>query len=124
MLKSKLLSPDRRLNACEISDPDHVQTGDRGSYVKRVQQALIRIENAAIDESELQAGLYGTSTATAVLAYKRKRNIVNRTYQSQVDNIVGKMTIRNLDEELLKLEAGDSDQFFAAALRPIFGRLT
>jgi hypothetical protein len=58
------------------------------------------------------------------LAYKTKRKIVNRAYQSQADNIVGKMTIRSLDDELLKLEAGDSDKFFAAALRPIFGRLT
>jgi peptidoglycan hydrolase-like protein with peptidoglycan-binding domain len=124
MLTSKLLSPDQRLKACEISDPSHVQTGDRGDFVKRIQQALIRIENAAIDDSELEAGLYGESTAAAVLAYKTKRKIVNRAYQSQADNIVGKMTIRSLDDELLKLEAGDSDKFFAAALRPIFGRLT
>jgi hypothetical protein len=123
MLRSKLLSPDQRLNACEVSDPSHVKLGDRGDFVRRIQQALIRIENAPIDDTELARRVYGKSTAAAVLAYKKKRHIVNRAYQKQADDIVGKMTIRSLDDELLKLEAGCCDEFIAGGLRPIFGRL-
>src|SRR5262249_23232676 len=43
-----------------------------------------------------------------VLAYKQKRNIVNRSYQTQADNIVGKMTMAALDLEMLSIEAGPS----------------
>src|SRR5262249_41293895 len=43
-------------------------------------------------------------TAAAVLAYKRKRNIVNRTYQAQADNIVGKMTMAALDREMVAFD--------------------
>ena len=56
-----------------------------------------------------------------MLAYKKKPNIVNRACQTQGDDIVGKLTIRSLDNELLKFEADSSDEFFADALRPIFG---
>jgi peptidoglycan hydrolase-like protein with peptidoglycan-binding domain len=119
MLTSKLLSPEPRLNACEVNDPSHVKLGDRGDFVRRIQQALIRIENAPIDDTELAKGVYGETTAAAVLAYKKKRDIFNPTYQTQPDNIVGKMTIRSLDDELLKFEAKSSDEFFAGALRPI-----
>jgi len=45
-------------------------------------------------------GIYGSATATAVLAYKRKRDIVNRTVQATADNIVGKMTMTTLDREM------------------------
>jgi hypothetical protein len=38
------------------------------------------------------------------LAYKRKRQIINRSYQSTPDSIVGKMTIASLDAEMAKLE--------------------
>jgi hypothetical protein len=48
-------------------------------------------------------GIYGHRTAAAVLAYKRARNIVNHKYQTQADNIVGKMTIAAFDRELLGL---------------------
>jgi len=44
---------------------------------------------------------YGKSTATAVLNFKTKRGIINHAYQTAPDNIVGKMTIRSLDESLL-----------------------
>jgi hypothetical protein len=47
---------------------------------------------------------YGPSTAAAVLKFKQKRNIVNRAYQTQADNIVGKMTIAALDNEMLQRE--------------------
>jgi hypothetical protein len=39
-----------------------------------------------------------------VLAYKRKRDIVNRAYQQRADDIVGKMTIASLDREIFEGE--------------------
>src|SRR6185295_5647146 len=44
---------------------------------------------------------YGPSTAAAVLAYKKQRGIVNRAYQSSADDIVGVMTVKAMDDELL-----------------------
>jgi hypothetical protein len=57
----------------------------------------------ALDEVSSQS--YGTSTATAVLNYKRVRRIINFSYQTTADNIVGKMTIASLDREMAKNEA-------------------
>lgn len=39
-----------------------------------------------------------------MLAYKQKRLIINFTYQTKADDIVGKMTITALDAEMLQLE--------------------
>jgi hypothetical protein len=66
---------------------------------------LIRLDGAAIDPD----GSYGPATAAAVLAYKQKRKIINFSYQTTADNIVGKMTMAALDKEML-----------AAELKPIF----
>ena len=57
-----------------------------------------------IDADEVSTKTYGPSTAAGVLAYKKKRNIINFSYQTQADNIVGKMTIATLDREMLKVE--------------------
>jgi lysozyme family protein len=51
-----------------------------------------------------QDGIYGAATAAAVLAYKKKRNIINHSYQAQADNIVGKMTVAALDKEMVERE--------------------
>jgi peptidoglycan hydrolase-like protein with peptidoglycan-binding domain len=51
------------------------------------------------------AQIYGPSTAAAVLAFKRKRKIINTGYQTSEDDIVGKMTITALDNELAAFEA-------------------
>jgi hypothetical protein len=67
--------------------------------VKKVQQALNQLDQANLIED----GIYGSRTAAAVLAYKRARSIVNLKYQTEADNIVGKMTIEALDRELLGL---------------------
>jgi len=123
-LQSKWFRGNTRLQQCLVSDPSHVQKGDQGEHVKLIQQALIRIDNASIDSSELAQGVYGRTTASAVLAYKNKRNIINRSYQTRADDIVGKMTIKSLDDEMQPLEAGASGELFAAGLRPILGRLT
>jgi len=104
-LQSKLFRGDPKLEAAAVSDPAHITLGASGPHVQKIQTALILLDDAAISTDEVQRTFYGTSTASAVLAYKKKRNIINRSYQSQADNIVGKMTMTSLDAEMLKLEA-------------------
>jgi peptidoglycan hydrolase-like protein with peptidoglycan-binding domain len=100
-LKSNLFAGDARLEACAASNPDHVTPGATGPHVRKIQGAVMTLDGANIDQGELDTARYGPSTAAAVLAYKTKRDIVNRTYQSQADDIVGIMTIKALDAELL-----------------------
>jgi peptidoglycan hydrolase-like protein with peptidoglycan-binding domain len=102
-LQSRLFSGDRLLEAAASRDADHVTLGARGEHVRKIQKALNLFGGAPIDED----GIYGRETAAAVLTYKRQRNIVNRSYQTQADDIVGKMTIASLDVEVLVLEALD-----------------
>jgi peptidoglycan hydrolase-like protein with peptidoglycan-binding domain len=103
-LQSKLLRGDPKLEAAAISNPDHITPGARGDHVAKIQQALNLLDNTAIAVD----GRYGPITAHAVLAYKRKRDIVNRANETQADDIVGKMTMASLDRELVALE-NDAD---------------
>jgi len=102
-LQSSLFRGDPTLEACAVSDPAHIMLGAVGDHVSKIQTALIRLDSATIDPGELAAKRYGPSTAAAVLAYKKnpRRNIINRSYQTQADNIVGRMTIAALDRELV-----------------------
>ncbi len=52
-----------------------------------------------------------------MLAYKEKRHIINHSYQTQADNIVGKMTMAALDREMLGKEVVPSGP---TRLEPIF----
>ncbi len=101
-LLSNLFADDLRLEACAVSNASHIVVGAAGAHVRKVQGAVMVLDGAIIDQGELDAGRYGVSTARAVLAYKAKRKIVNRAYQSQADNIVGIMTIKAMDDELIK----------------------
>ena len=65
-----------------------------------IQDAVILLDGATIDDAELAGQRYGQSTANAVLAYKKRRRIINPAYQATADNIVGKMTIASLDDEM------------------------
>jgi peptidoglycan hydrolase-like protein with peptidoglycan-binding domain len=96
-LQSQLFRGDPKLEAAAVSDAAHILPGATGPHVGKIQQALIQLDGAAI----AQDSIYGPTTAAAVLAYKQKRNIVNRSYQTKADNIVGKMTIAALDREML-----------------------
>lgn len=107
-LNSLLFAGDPRLEKCLISDPAHVQLGDAGEFVTLIQDALRAIDQLEIDPAEIEQKRYGRSTAAAVLAYKRKRGIINRSYQSAADNIVGKMTIKSLDDDMLRLQGQGS----------------
>ncbi len=99
-LQSQLFRGDSQLDAAAVSDPAHIVQGARGEHVRKIQLALISLDGALIDAD----GVYGPATAAAVLAYKKKRGIINRSQQTQADNIVGKMTIASLDKEMLDKE--------------------
>jgi hypothetical protein len=103
-LVSRWFAGNARLQACLVSDPAHVVQGDSGAHVSLIQEALQLLDGTEIAAEELSGYQYGRSTAAAVLHFKQQRNIVNRTYQSAADDIVGKMTIRALDEEIAARE--------------------
>jgi hypothetical protein len=99
-LTSSLFKGDRALEACAVQDSAHVTPGAVGEHVAKIQFALSALDGLQIDRAELLKHQYGRSTAAAVLAYKKKRQIINRSYQSVPDDIVGKMTIAALDHEM------------------------
>ena len=104
-LNSNLFKGSRGLAACEIRDDAHFTVGKQGDDVGLIQMALFAIDSLKIDRQELLSKTYGQSTAAAVLAFKTKRKIINFSYQNKADNIVGKMTIAALDQEMRVWEA-------------------
>ncbi len=99
-LVSTLFRGNQRLEACLVDNAAHVTLGAQGEHVAKIQFALFLLDALKIDRSELVTQTYGPSTAAAVLSYKTKRQIINKSYQSTPDNIVGKMTIASLDAEM------------------------
>jgi hypothetical protein len=95
-LQSKLFRGDPKLEAAAVPDPARIMLGTSAQHVQKIQAALILLDGAAISANDVQLTFYGTSTAGVVLTYKQKRNIINRNYQTQADNIVGKMTIASI----------------------------
>jgi Domain of unknown function (DUF1906) len=100
-LKSQLFRGDAKLEAAAVAAPAHIVPGASGDHVRKIQIALNLVDNAGLDTD----GIYGPRTADAVLAYKQKRQIINRSYESQADNIVGVMTMAALDQEVLQRES-------------------
>jgi hypothetical protein len=104
-LRSQMLRDDRDLQACLVSDPAHVVPGSSGPHVAKIQSALLLLDKRlSIPVGELRAKVYGPKTRAAVQEFKRKRGIINFSYQTAADDIVGKMTIARLDDELFALE--------------------
>jgi peptidoglycan hydrolase-like protein with peptidoglycan-binding domain len=99
-LQSPLFKGDPKLEACLVHDSAHVTQGAVGDHVAKIQTALKILDDLNIDPAELSAKRYGPSTAAAVLSFKKKRRIINFSYQTHEDNIVGKMTIAALDKEM------------------------
>jgi len=115
-LRSDLFKDDPKLEACAASPAGHIapakrgQTPPRGSHVGKIHQALAILEpGAAISETEKIGMEYGETTANAVLAYKRRKKIINTSYQHEADNIVGQMTVAKMDEELFGKPAPRTD---------------
>ncbi len=100
-LKSLLFRDDPLLEAAATLNSSHIKQGSTGDHVKKIQSALIQLDNAKIKSD----GIFGKDTAASVLAYKKKRNIINRSYQTTADDIVGKMTMDSLDREIAELES-------------------
>ena len=89
MLQSQLFSGDSRLERCAVNNADHVTLDSTGDFVSKIQEALVVLDNALFTGTEVSSQRYGDSTAEAVLAYKTARNVVNPSYQTTPDNIVG-----------------------------------
>ena len=104
-LLSKFFRGDEKLQCCLVQDKAHVMQGATGPHVAKIQLALFILDALTINRSEISDKHYGPSTAAAVLAYKKKRRIINHSYQTTEDNIVGKMTIGSLDREMSHYEA-------------------
>ena len=103
-LQPNLFASDNALQACAANKSAHVTRGAFGPHVRKIQAALIYLDGLSIDQSEVETGRYGPSTAPAVLAFKKARHIVNRAYQTQEDDIVGIMTVAAMDRELRERE--------------------
>ncbi len=100
-LSSRLFHGVIALETCLTNDQAHVTPGAQGDHVRLIQRALIMLGDKTIPTTEYVAGLYGPRTAAAVLDYKKRRSIINASYQTTPDNIVGKMTIASLDRDVL-----------------------
>src|SRR5688572_21308957 len=99
-LSSQLFRGDAELEAAANIPSGHVMKGAYGRHVEKIQTALNILDDAGL----IVDGDFGTATANAVLNYKKKRNIINYAYQKTADNIVGKMTMARLDEEMRAYE--------------------
>jgi hypothetical protein len=100
MFLSQLFKHDKRCMACAVSHAHHIAPGAQGVHVAKIQYALMVLDGFHPDVQELRGMNYGRSTAAGVLAYKRKRRVINFSYQTTADNIVGIMTIRQMDREV------------------------
>lgn len=104
VLTSRLFADSRELAAAQVDDRAHVVPGAVGPHVGKIQAALEILDDAEIALGEWLGLVYGPTTTAAVLAYKRKRHIINRAYQQTADNIVGKMTITQMDKEMVSAQ--------------------
>jgi len=108
-LESKELSTNPkpiqdRLNACLAFDPGHIQPGQTGDHVKVIQQALNTIRGRRPDIGMIEIndplGTWGADTTNAVFVYRSFNHIIRSG--EKLDPIVGRMTLTQLDNDLLK----------------------
>lgn len=111
-LQSQLFSGDSKLEAAAVSDPAHILPGAHGPHVAKIQQALIKIDGAAIAPDSV----YGPATAAAVRAFKQKRNLLNS--QGQIDDITGKKTVAAMDEAMLAVERSGGSRLLLSTKIP------
>lgn len=104
-LRSKIFNSDPAFSACLAKDSAHILPGSSGFHVACIQFALVILDGARIAQKEMNQALYGPTTANSVRNYKRRRKIINPAYQTKADNIVGKMTIAQLDSDMHLNEA-------------------
>lgn len=109
-LTSEAFKDDEKLKACEVSHAAHIMQGARGPHVAKIQKALMALNAGTIAAAEIQQEFYGPTTARTVLAYKTDRDLVNLSYQTTADDIVGIWTIKSLDREMYELEQEEDDE--------------
>lgn len=117
-LQSQLFGGEPALEAAANVNSAHITPGARGPHVEKIQTALNILDSAGLGVD----GRYGPATATAVLNYKTARNIINRSYQTSADNIVGKMTMAKLDEEMRAHETKPSARIIITPISPARNR--
>ncbi|MFI6959867.1 peptidoglycan-binding protein [Nocardia sp. NPDC050408] len=93
--------PDPQLENCLVSGPAHIGEGINalGEHVRRIQSALNELDDAGLEVD----GIYGGDTGDAVENYKNARHILSPG-QTTADRIVGKLTIKFLDDEVFEFE--------------------
>jgi hypothetical protein len=79
-LVSSFFKGNAALEACALKDSAHITLGAIGDHVAKIQFALFALDRLKIDQEELVSQRYGKSTASAVLAYKKNRKIINHYY--------------------------------------------
>ena len=121
VLRCDLFAGDSKLEAAAVTNPAHIVRGSAGPHIERIHKALISIDNATISKHEISTTFFGADTEKAVLAYKQKRRIINTTYQKEADAVVGIMTMRSLDEEMLKFQSQANESTVLFALAAAFG---
>lgn len=96
----------QRLQSCLDNDAQNIRPETSGDHVTKIQDALLKIEDAKIPKDDRllidgggkERGTYGPATARAVLKFKVDRGI--KRDGRPFDNIVGRMTIDRLDTEM------------------------
>ena len=103
-LRAFLFKDDQKLEAALVDDRSHIIEGATGDHVAKIQAVVMMLDDATIEQAELARKFYGPSTSKAVLNYKTRRQIINPSYQKTADAIVGKMTMKALDDELSRVQ--------------------
>jgi hypothetical protein len=102
-LTNNPVSVQGKLDACLAFDPAHIEPGDKGEHVKTIQSALnkIRLKNPDIAMVEIKdpPGEWKQDTTNAVFRYKSFFKI--KREGQELDPIVGRMTITQIDQDLL-----------------------
>jgi peptidoglycan hydrolase-like protein with peptidoglycan-binding domain len=95
---------DPKLEGCLVDDAKHIVPGANGGHVRKIQTALNLLSEGAGPNLDID-GIYGPLTAAAVKKFKDapQRRIL-QPWQTSADNIVGKRTIKALDDEMDVLE--------------------
>jgi peptidoglycan hydrolase-like protein with peptidoglycan-binding domain len=116
-LASRLFTdpPNPELEACLVDDAAHIFEGARGTHVACIQIALSLLSDGAL--FLVIDGVYGRATATAVFDYKDARDILGPG-QTTPDEIVGKRTIKSLDDEMgiFEEQAVATDEFVSTTV--------
>lgn len=110
-VQSKLFTSDPkvrdRLNKALVSDPDHILPLSAGDHVAKIQIALSRLGTVKIDQKEIDQKSYGDTTADAVATFKANCKPPLLNFKNQIDNIVGRKTTLELDQQMIAFEKGN-----------------